>query len=146
MIISRLLIGTAFAALAASAATADTVRIAEHRQARIDALTAVVPQLEEATGHTIEVIEYPGPDREYVSKLLTELGAGTGPDIFSLPNIGQVLDFAAAGYMVELSDCIRRLGRVRRPLSGGAGFGHRRGRHDLRVADDAVGAAVLFSS
>ncbi|KQS88736.1 MULTISPECIES: ABC transporter substrate-binding protein [unclassified Rhizobium] len=89
--------------LAGSHAWADTVRIAEHRQARIDALQAVIPKIKEATGVDVEIVEYPGPDREYVSKLLTELAAGTGPDIFSLPEISQVVDFSTAGYLQDVT-------------------------------------------
>ncbi len=95
------------AGLAAQAAMAETVRIAEHRQARIDALNAVIPGIEEATGIDIELVEYPGPDREYVSKLLTELAAGTGPDIFSLPAMSQVIDFSTAGYLVDVTDEVK---------------------------------------
>lgn len=94
------------AGFAAQAASAQTVRIAEHRQARIDALSAVVPAIEEATGVDIEIVEYPGPDREYVAKLLTELRAGTGPDVFSIPD-KQVVDVASAGYLVDISDDIQ---------------------------------------
>ena len=100
-----LLLG-ALAALAGNVAMADTVRIAEHRQSRIDALNAVVPMLKEATGVDIEVVEYPGPDKEYISKLLTELSAGTGPDVFSLPSSGEIVDFASAGYLVDVTDVV----------------------------------------
>ncbi len=84
-------------------ALAETVRIAEHRAARIEALKAAIPNIEQATGFDIEIVEYPGPDREYVSKLLTELAAGTGPDIFSLPAIDQVVDFSTAGYLADVT-------------------------------------------
>ncbi|TNC51691.1 extracellular solute-binding protein [Rubellimicrobium rubrum] len=94
------------AGLAGQGALAQTVRIAEHRQARIDALEAVVPAIEEATGIDIEVVEYPGPDREYVAKLITELRAGSGPDVFSLPG-SDVVDFATAGYLVDLTEDIQ---------------------------------------
>lgn len=93
----------ALASFGATNVWADTVRIAEHRQARIDALNAVVPMIEEQTGIDIEVIEYPGPDKEYISKLLTELRAGTGPDVFSLPSSGEIVDFSTAGYLVDVT-------------------------------------------
>ena len=100
----RLMIsGLALAATMGHATFADAVRIAEHRQARIDALKAVIPQIEKQTGVDVELVEYPGPDKEYLSKLLTELSAGTGPDVFSLPSMGQVSDFATAGYLEDLT-------------------------------------------
>ena len=105
---ARLIISAlAVAAALGQAASAETVRIAEHRQARIDALNAVVPELEAATGVDIEVVEYPGPDKEYISKLLTELRAGTGPDVFSLPSSGEIVDFASAGYLVDVTDMVK---------------------------------------
>lgn len=91
------------AGLLSHQASAATVRIAEHRAARINALKAVVPNIKQATGVDVEIVEYPGPDREYVSKLLTELAAGTGPDIFSLPEISQVVDFSTAGYLQDVT-------------------------------------------
>ncbi|AQZ54478.1 ABC transporter substrate-binding protein [Martelella mediterranea] len=99
--------GLALAAAMGQSAMAETVRIAEHRQARIDAMNAVVPALQEATGVDIEVVEYPGPDREYITKLLTELSAGTGPDIFSLPSSGEIVDFASAGYLTDVTDMVK---------------------------------------
>jgi multiple sugar transport system substrate-binding protein len=88
-------------------AFAATVRIAEHRQARIEALKAVIPDIEKQTGVDIELVEYPGPDREYVSKLLTEIAAGAGPDVFSLPSISQVVDFATAGYLQDVTEEVK---------------------------------------
>lgn len=104
----RLLIGgLVLAVMAGHGAQAETIRIAEHRQARIDALKSVLPNLEKASGIKIEIVEYPGPDKEYLSKLLTELSAGTGPDVFSLPSMGQVTDFASAGYIADLTEVVR---------------------------------------
>ena len=91
-------------ALVSSTALADTVRIAEHKQARIEALQKIVPSLEQKTGAQIEIVEYPGPDREYVAKLLTELRAGAGPDIMTLPQAGNLADFSAAGYIVPMTE------------------------------------------
>ncbi|PZP54396.1 MAG: ABC transporter substrate-binding protein [Agrobacterium fabrum] len=90
-----------------TSAFAATVTIAEHRQARIDALKAVIPDIEKQTGVDIELVEYPGPDREYVSKLLTEIAAGAGPDVFSLPSISQVVDFATAGYLQDVTEEVK---------------------------------------
>lgn len=68
-----------------SLASAQTIRIAEHCQARIDALNTVIPGIEEDLGITIEVIEYPAPERDYLTRLLTELRAGNAPDLFTAP-------------------------------------------------------------
>lgn len=97
----------ALAAGMSQGALAETVRIAEHRQARIDALNAVIPELEQQTGVDIELVEYPGPDKEYLSKILTELSAGTGPDIFSLPAMSQVTDFSTAGYLEDVTEVVQ---------------------------------------
>ena len=98
------LAGALVAGLMASTAMAETLTIAEHRQARIDALKAVLPQIEAQTGLDLELVEYPGPDREYLAKILTELRAGTGPDLFTLPNIGSVAEFSTAGYLEPVTD------------------------------------------
>src|SRR5258708_37691966 len=74
-----------FLSIAIGAAHAETVRIAEHRQARIDALKTVVPDIEKKLGVTIEVVEYPAPEKDYLTKLLTELGAGNAPATFTAP-------------------------------------------------------------
>lgn len=95
------------ASMVTGVAFAQTVRIAEHRQARIDALAKVIPAMEAKTGLTIEIVEYPGPDREYMAKLLTELRAGAGPDVYSLPGIGDIAEFTAAGYLVPVTQEIK---------------------------------------
>lgn len=101
---SGLFVTTALAAgLLAGPGIAETVRIAEHRQARIDALNAVIPMIEAQTGVDVELVEYPGPDNEYFSKLLTELAAGTGPDVFSLPNTGDIAELSGAGYLAPVT-------------------------------------------
>src|SRR3954469_24381596 len=81
MLKSILLAGVCMAGLSISInfANAETIRIAEHRQARIDALKTVVPDIEKKYGVTIEVVEYPAPEKDYLSKLLTELRAGNAP-------------------------------------------------------------------
>ena len=89
--------------LAIGAAQAETIRIAEHRQARIDALKAVVPDIEKKYGVTIEVVEYPAPEKDYLTKLLTELGAGNAPDIFTAPRGQDVADMVAAGYLAPVT-------------------------------------------
>jgi multiple sugar transport system substrate-binding protein len=106
---SRMMFGVAAAATATFAvgsAAAQTVRIAEHRQARIDALESVIPGIEERTGVDVEVVEYPEPDREYLSKLLTELAAGSGPDVFSLPNVSDLAEFSTAGYLAPVTEAV----------------------------------------
>jgi multiple sugar transport system substrate-binding protein len=50
---------TVASALAIGAAQAKTIRIAEHRPARIDALNKVVPDIEKKYNVHIEVVEYP---------------------------------------------------------------------------------------
>ena len=86
-----------------SAASAETIRIAEHRQARIDALKAVVPDIEKKYGVTIEVVEYPAPEKDYLTKILTELRAGNAPDIFTAPRGQDVADMASAGYFAPIT-------------------------------------------
>ncbi|MDQ0470980.1 ABC transporter substrate-binding protein [Labrys wisconsinensis] len=88
--------------LAVAAAQAETIRIANHGQAGIDAMKATVAVIEKKYGVTVEVVEYPSPDKDYVTKLLTELGAGNGPDIFSVPSTSFVADMAAAGYLAPI--------------------------------------------
>src|SRR4029077_7783189 len=89
---------TVASVLAIGSAQAKTIRIAEHRQARIDALKTVVPDIEKKNNVKIEVIEYPPPQEDYLTKLLTELGAGNAPDIFNVPHGPDVADVVAAGY------------------------------------------------
>jgi multiple sugar transport system substrate-binding protein len=89
-------------AVAISPAYAETIRIAEHRQARIDALKTVVPDIEKKYGVTIEIVEYPAPEKDYLTKLLTELGAGNAPDIFTAPRGQDVSDMVAAGYLAPM--------------------------------------------
>ncbi len=96
----------ALAALAGSA-FAETIRIAEHRQARIDALKSVVPEIEKKLGVTIEVVEYPAPEKDYMSKLLTELGAGNAPDVFTVPGDSDVPDLATAGYLAPVTEAFK---------------------------------------
>jgi len=99
-----LLAAVSLIALTALAAQAETIRIAEHRQARIDALKAVAPAIEAKLGVTIEVIEYPAPEKDYMSKLLTELGAGNAPDVFTVPGDSDVPDLATAGYVAPVTE------------------------------------------
>ena len=87
-------------------ASAETIRIAEHRQARIDALNEVVPDIEAKLGIDIDVIEYPGPEKDYLTKILTELRAGNAPDLFTAPRGQDVADMVAAGYLAPLSDAL----------------------------------------
>ncbi|MES0808925.1 extracellular solute-binding protein [Roseibium sp. SCPC15] len=85
-------------------ASAETIRIAEHRQARIDALMESVPAIEDKYGVTIEVVEYPAPEKDYLTKILTELRAGNAPDLFTAPRGQDVADMVAAGYLAPVGD------------------------------------------
>jgi multiple sugar transport system substrate-binding protein len=99
-----ILLGIALAsALATGSTNAETIRIAEHRQARIDALKKVVPEIEKKYNVHIEVIEYPAPEKDYLTKLLTELRAGNAPDIFNAPHGTDIADMVAAGYLAPIT-------------------------------------------
>src|ERR1700741_2735099 len=101
---TTILVGmTVASVLAISAAQAKTIRIAEHRPARIDALNKVVPDIEKKYNVHIEVVEYPAPEKDYLTKLLTELRAGNAPDIFTAPHGQDVADMAAAGYLAPIT-------------------------------------------
>ncbi len=88
---------------ASSAASTATIRIAEHRQPRIDALNKAIPKIEKQLGVVIEVIEYPAPEKDYLSKLLTELGAGNAPDLFTANFDSDVPDMVSAGYLAPMT-------------------------------------------
>ena len=92
---------------ALGSASAETIRIAEHRQARIDALKSLVPDIEKKLGVTIEVVEYPAPEKDYLTKILTELRSGSAPDIFSAPSGQDVADMVAAGYIAPITDDVK---------------------------------------
>jgi multiple sugar transport system substrate-binding protein len=94
---------TVASALAMGSAEAKTIRIAEHRQARIDALNKVVPEIEKKYNVDIEVVEYPAPEKDYLTKLLTELRAGNAPDVFTAPHGQDVADMVAAGYLAPIT-------------------------------------------
>lgn len=93
----------AASALAIGSAQAKTIRIAEHRQARIDALKQVVPEIEKKYNVKIEVVEYPAPEKDYLTKLLTELRSGNAPDLFTAPHGQDVADMVAAGYLAPIT-------------------------------------------
>lgn len=95
---------------AISGASAKTIRIAEHRQARIDALNKSIPSIEKQLGVTIEVVEYPAPEKDYTSKLLTELGAGNAPDLFTISSDSDVPDMASAGYLAPITAEVKAWG------------------------------------
>jgi multiple sugar transport system substrate-binding protein len=80
-----------------------TIRIAEHRQPRIDALNKAIPRIEKQLGVVIEVIEYPAPEKDYLSKLLTELGAGNAPDLFTANFDSDIPDMVSAGYLAPMT-------------------------------------------
>jgi multiple sugar transport system substrate-binding protein len=86
-----------------SAASSATIRIAEHRQPRIDALNKAIPKIEKQLGVVIEVVEYPAPEKDYLSKLLTELGAGNAPDLFTANFDSDVPDMVSAGYLASMT-------------------------------------------
>jgi multiple sugar transport system substrate-binding protein len=86
-----------------SGASARTIRIAEHRQPRIDALNKSIPSIEKQLGVIIEVVEYPAPEKDYLSKLLTELGAGNAPDLFTANFDSDVPDMVSAGYLAPIT-------------------------------------------
>ena len=88
--------------LLASAANAETLRIALHGQAGIDAFQSTAALIEKDLGVTVEIVEYPAPDQDYMTKLLTELAAGNGPDLFSVPGASAVADMVAAGYLAPV--------------------------------------------
>ena len=94
-------------ALGISTAAAETIRIAEHRQARIDALMQSVPAVEAKLGVDIEVVEYPAPEKDYLSKILTELRAGNAPDIFTANSDADVPDIVAAGYVAPITEAVK---------------------------------------
>jgi multiple sugar transport system substrate-binding protein len=95
--------GTGSRAGSDSAASVPTIRIAEHRQPRIDALNRAIPRIEKQLGVVIEVIEYPAPEKDYLSKLLTELGAGNAPDLFTANFDSDVPDMVSAGYLAPMT-------------------------------------------
>ncbi|MCM5555955.1 ABC transporter substrate-binding protein [Pleomorphomonas sp. NRK KF1] len=82
---------------------AETLRLANHGQAGIDAMKSTVERIEKKLGVKVEVVEYPAPDKDYLSKLLTELGAGNGPDLFSMPSTAAVADMVEAGYLAPIT-------------------------------------------
>jgi multiple sugar transport system substrate-binding protein len=84
-------------------AHAETIRIANHGQAGIDAMKSTVERIEKKYGVTVEVVEYPAPDKDYLTKLLTELGAGNAPDLFSIPTTAAVADMVEAGYLAPVT-------------------------------------------
>jgi multiple sugar transport system substrate-binding protein len=95
--------GTSSRTGSSSAESTATIRIAEHRQPRIDALNKAIPRIEKQLGVVIEVIEYPAPEKDYLSKLLTELGAGNAPDLFTANFDSDVPDMVSAGYLASIT-------------------------------------------
>lgn len=83
-------------------ANAETLRIALHGQTGIDAFTPTAERIEATLGIDVEIVEYPAPDKDYMTKLLTELAAGNGPDLFSIPSAADVADMVAAGYLAPV--------------------------------------------
>jgi multiple sugar transport system substrate-binding protein len=95
--------GSGSRAVLSSAAPIATIRIAEHRQPRIEALNKAIPKIEQQLGVVIEVVEYPAPEKDYLSKLLTELGAGNAPDLFTANFDSDVPDMVSAGYLASMT-------------------------------------------
>src|SRR3984957_13472444 len=79
------------------------IRIAEHRQPRIDALNKLIPGIEKRLGVSIEGVEYPAPEKDYLSKLMTELAAGNAPDLFTANFDSDVPDMVSAGYLARIT-------------------------------------------
>jgi multiple sugar transport system substrate-binding protein len=98
-----IIMAVAVAGAVISCASEKTIRIAEHRQARIDALNKSIPGIQKRLGVTIEVVEYPAPEKDYMSKLLTELGAGNAPDLFTANFDSDVADLVSAGYLAPIT-------------------------------------------
>ena len=88
--------------LLAGTASAETLRIALHGAAGIEAFKSTAAAIEKDLGVTVEIVEYPAPDKDYMTKLLTELAAGNGPDLFSVPGAPDVADMVAAGYLAPV--------------------------------------------
>ena len=86
-----------------SGASIEIIRIAEHREPRIDALNKSIPAIEKQLGIRIEVVEYPAPEKDYTSKLLTELCAGNAPDLFTASFASDVPDMVSAGYLAPIT-------------------------------------------
>jgi multiple sugar transport system substrate-binding protein len=101
VVISRLGVGAR--SVTNSGVSAPTIRIAEHRQPRIDALNKSISRIEKQLGIVIEVVEYPAPEKDYMSKLLTELGAGNAPDLFTANFDADVPDMVSAGYLAPIT-------------------------------------------
>ncbi len=101
IVISRVVVGSRV--VANSGASDLSIRIAEHRQPRIDALKKSIPSIEKQLGILIEVVEYPAPEKDYLSKLLTELAAGNAPDLFTANFDSDVPDMVSAGYLALLT-------------------------------------------
>ena len=118
--------GAGARAVSSSAAPIATIRIAEHRQPRIEALNKAIPKIEQQLGVVIEVVEYPAPEKDYLSKLLTELGAGNAPDLFTANFDSDVPDMVSAGYLASMTaevkawDGYRQLFDVAKKLSTSA--------------------------
>lgn len=83
------------------AASAETLRMAVHEPDQMRAIQQTLDVLQDAAGVEIELVEYPTPRSDYLTKLLTELAAGNAPDIFSVP--GTVADMAEAGYLLPIT-------------------------------------------
>ena len=99
--------GSGSRVVSSSAASIATIRIAEHRQPRIEALNKAIPKIEQQLGVVIEVIEYPAPEKDYLSKLLTELGAGNAPDLFTANFDSDVPDMVSAGYLASMTSEVK---------------------------------------
>lgn len=100
-------VGVAAVLFSGLSASAETLRIAEHQELRLEALRALEPALEAQLGVDIEILEYPVPDRDYLTKLLTELRAGNAPDVFTAPRSQDLADMVAAGYLAPLGEAFK---------------------------------------
>ncbi len=89
-------------ALLAGTANAETLRIALHGKAAVEGFASTAERIEKNLGVDVEIVEYPAPDKDYMTKLLTELAAGNAPDLFTIPSAAEVADMVAAGYLAPV--------------------------------------------
>jgi len=96
-------------ALPATAAQGDAVELTllEHQEPRLALLQEMVPKFEEAMtaagkNITVNVLEAPAPDTEFLTKLTLDYNSGNAPDVTSF-GATTTADFAAGGYLLDLS-------------------------------------------
>lgn len=103
-LLSSLLIGVGTSLVAAQDETTLTWRTRPDNQAEIDVYTAISAQVDEALEGV--ALEYQAGGTEtagYQDTLLTELAAGTAPDVFWIPG-ADLANFASRGVLLNLSE------------------------------------------